>query len=176
MSAFGNTPLLCESFVVDTTGNFTEVACPFPSSQHIYTTDTWEPNTASLRCNGNNNTLCALSSTPLTQSTYTSTVQLLEQMRTAQSLLDDTEVFGSCDLSSDSAESLWLKACKRDQLKAPLMGAWITCTIAAACGLGLVPLLLLVMRAAAPQAISQVDVVYNPGVCSHINIPRCFQF
>ena len=31
MAAFGNTPLLCETFVVDATGNYTEVACPFPT-------------------------------------------------------------------------------------------------------------------------------------------------
>ena len=151
MAAFGNTPLLCESFAVDTSGNFTEVACPFHSSQHIYTPATWEPNTSSLRCNGNNNTLCALSSTPLKQSTYTTTVQLLEQMETAQSLLEETEVVESCDASSASAESLWSRTCKRNQLKAPLMGAWITCTIAAACGLALAPLLLLCLLYTSPS-------------------------
>lgn len=126
MAVFENAPLLCEAYVAEPGGSFTEVACPFPTSQHIFTQANWEPNTASLRCNGNNNTLCALSSTPLIQSTYTTTVQLLEQIRTAESLLDDTKTVESCDFASDSALAVWTQTCSRDQIQAPLMGAWIT--------------------------------------------------
>lgn len=171
MAAFGSPPLLCESYAADSKGNFRQVACPFPTSQHIFTQVTWERNTASLRCNGNNSTLCALSSTPLTQSTYTTTTQLLEFVQTAASLLADTDVVETCDFASDSALDIWTETCNQRQLRTPLMGAWVTCTIAAACGFILAPLLLVIIRASAPYGISQVDVVYNPGACLLLPTP-----
>ena len=165
MASFTDPPLLCESYTLDPDGNYTEtlVSCPFPTSQHMFTHHNWESNTASLKCNGNNNTLCAMSSTPLIQSTYTTTVQLLQQVEIAESLLEETEVIASCIFASDAALTIWKDTCKSSQLKAPLMGAWITCTIAAACGLLLAPVLLITISGANSIATSQVDVVYNPG-------------
>lgn len=175
MAAFDNPPLLCQPYIVDTSGNFTQVSCPWPTSEHIFTHTNWEHNAASMRCAGNNNTLCALSSTPLIQHTWTTTVQMLEQIQTAESLLEETSHVESCDFASNSALDIWTETCERDQLRTPLLGAWVTCTIAAACALGLGPLLLIVMQVSAPHGISQVNVVYNPGEVPHSFI-RNFTF
>jgi hypothetical protein len=180
MSAFENPPLLCESYVEDSRQHFIKVSCPWPTSLHIYGTKSWEPNTASLQCNGNNNTICAQNRTPLTRNVYTTIGQLLERIDAAESLLIETTVVENCTFASNAALDVWKDTCEHNQLRTSLMGAWITCTIVAACALGLAPLLLIVVRGLAPSGISQVDVVYGPGEnpqnfvswISHINI-RC---
>jgi hypothetical protein len=111
---------------------------------------------------------------------YTTIGQLLERIDAAEILLIETTVVENCTFASNAALDVWKDTCEHNQLRTSLMGAWITCTIVAACALGLAPLLLIVVRGLAPSGISQVDVVYGPGAhfqnfvswISHINIRR----
>jgi hypothetical protein len=163
MASFTDAPLLCEEYAAERNATFTAVNCPYPSSQHLFTESTWEANVESLRCNSNNNTLCAAGGTPLTQTLHATVGQLLFHMRVASALQQEATNVASCAFATDAAQAVLSNECEGNALRAPLMGAWISISIAAACSLLLAPMLLMVHRRTAPFGIATVEAIYNPG-------------
>lgn len=165
---FTDEPLLCEFYALEPNQSYTTVLCPYPTSQHRLQAATWEANSVGLRCSGNNNDLCAAGATPISQAIFTSVLQLLVHIETAQAVQLSSDAVSQCTSAARTMADIASQHCKQDDLRLLLFTAWIAILVAGGAGIALVPPVMLLQRMMAPSGIAAVEAVYNPGVLAFL--------